>query len=52
MTKKGMVDWWYRTAVHAFSPAAGRIAPRLRVYIQIYFQAGMLQMKPRSLKFA
>ena len=33
------------------SPAAGCVAP-LHVYIQIYFQADMLQMKSRSPKFA
>jgi len=32
----------------AFSPAAGCVAPPLHVYIQIYFQAGMLRMKSRS----
>ena len=33
-----------------FSPAAGCVAT-LHVYIQIYFQAGMLQMKSWSPKF-
>jgi len=35
----------------AFSPGTGCVAPPLRVYIQIYFQAGKLQMKSRSPKF-
>jgi len=35
----------------AFNPAAGCVAAPLHVYIQIYFQAGKLQMKSRSPKF-
>ena len=46
--KKGEVDW----CVLVFSPTAGCIAAPPHVYIPIYFQAGMLQMKSQSPKFA
>jgi len=48
VSKKMTLYRRYRTAVAlalAFSPVAGCVAPPLYVYIQIYFQAGKLQMK-------